>query len=127
VSGAGGGPGGGAPSSTQDQAVEDAVWARAKDKIGQSNEASLRGLSEEMAARGIKGSGIEAERLGALGASGRGDLASVAATQALETLKRRYQTTDQDKVLALQKRGQDVGLIGSLTGSYRPTASGGVY
>ncbi len=127
--GTGGGTttGGGTPSSAQDASVEDQVWARAKDKIGQANEAGLRGLSEQMAERGIKGSGIEAQALGALKAEGQGQLANAATTAALETLKRRYQTSDSDKALALQKRGQDVGLIGSLTGSYRPSASGGVY
>lgn len=125
TSGAAGAAGGGAPSA--EIAAEDAAFARAKDKVGQVNEAAQQGVSEDMAARGITGSGVQAAAMAQGAQAGAGRLADVAQQGALETLKRRYQVSDRDAALASTKRGQDIGLVQSLSGALKPSGSGGGY
>lgn len=131
VPGAVGSAGGGALTSATamatdpaDVAVENAAWARAKDKIGQVGEASKRDVAEQMSSRGLIGSGMEAQAMGQQATGTQGELANAATTQAMETLKRRYQVADRDASLASTKRGQDIGLVQTLSGGLTPKSGG---
>lgn len=74
----GGGEGGG----PYDMAAERATYGRAKERTALATQAALRSMREQMAARGISGSGIEAEAMGNVYTAGLGELADTDRTLA---------------------------------------------
>lgn len=122
------------PISTQtgaDAAAEEAARAaefgRAKDQAGQIARASLNDVSELMAARGLRNSGIEAAAKTGVVSGAQQNLGEVSRAQAQNALARRYAVSDRDKAAALTTRGQNTGLASSLAGLYRATSGGGLY
>lgn len=113
-------------TDAQERAAEDAAFARAKDKIGLASRSAMDSLSSEMSSRGISGSGVEAQRLGGVYESGLGEIGQTAREQAIEALKRKYQVSDRNVALASTTRGQNIGLLSSLSQMTKPTG-GGIY
>jgi len=113
-------------TDAQELSAEDAAFARAKDKIGLASRAGMDSLSQQMASRGITGSGVEAQGLGNLYQAGMGEIGNTAREQALSSLQRRYQVNDRNTAAGLTKRAQDIGIVQSLASLSKPTG-GGVY
>lgn len=91
-----------------ERAAEAAAFARAKDRIQQNTQANLRGLRENMTARGISGSGIEAAGTADILGGGSGDVNDVIREQAIEGLRRSQQVSDRNYQGNLTRRGQDI-------------------
>ncbi|MEK7764607.1 MAG: hypothetical protein AAB368_00080, partial [bacterium] len=72
------------------------AFGRAKDKAGMAGRAAMRGLSREMNARGIEGSGIEGDRMAGIMGGVAGNLSDVATSQALEELRRLAAVNDRN-------------------------------
>ena len=108
-------------TDTQELDAENAAFAWAKDKIGLASRAASNSLSSEMAARGITGSGIEAQQLGLASDQAVGQIGDTAREQALASLQRRYQVSDRNAALTSTKRAQDIGLVQSLASLAKPT------
>lgn len=66
---------GGTGGSPYDMAAETAAYGRAKERTGLATQSALKSMREQMAVRGISGSGIEAEMMGDVYNAGLGDLA----------------------------------------------------
>ena len=123
------GAGGAAPTgatTAQEDAADAAAFAAAKDKIGLVNRAAQTDIGNEVIARGIGGSGIEAGmRAGAI-ESGQGQLGQVVRDEATAKRGRAYQVADRDVAAGLTKRAQDIGLTTSMAGLLK-YSGGGTY
>lgn len=88
----------------------DAAFARGKDKAAANARASVRGLTEAMAARGILGSGIEAAGTGAIvGRAGQG-VNELIREQSIQDANLAQQRAAQEYQGRIQQRGQDIGV-----------------
>lgn len=90
-------------------AAENAEFSKAKDVVGRTGRASLNALSGEMRARGISGSGINAQGIANAVDKASGQLGNVGLTNAIEALKRQAQISDENYAGGMQQRGQDIG------------------
>lgn len=115
--GAGGGPGAGGPGGgglppslelADPSASNAAIFAKAKDAVGQQSRAAINSLNDEMAGQGMSGSGFQGQQLENIIASGAGnlgqvsrDLASKNADTANDFAKTRYQG-------GITERGQNI-------------------
>jgi hypothetical protein len=66
----------GSESMPYEMDAERSAYGAAKERVGQSTQAAMRGLREQMARRGLTGSGIEGEGLTNLFRGGLGELAN---------------------------------------------------
>jgi hypothetical protein len=66
----------GSESMPYEMDAERSAYGAAKERVGQSTQAAMRGLREQMAKRGLTGSGIEGEALTGLFRGGLGELAN---------------------------------------------------
>lgn len=120
------------PDMTQSN---NAIFAAAKDKVGQTTRASLNSLNAELGAQGMLGGGAQSEAtrdvinsgMGALGQTDR-DLASQNASTALDVAKTNYggsitqrgqdiQAQQANAQLALEQRQQNFQLLNTILNS----------
>jgi hypothetical protein len=102
-----GGGGGGATVPYNNSAMlaaEDAGFARAKDRISQMGAARSNDVGDSFAARGLSGSGLEAEAMGGATNQTQGELGEFARQQAMGGLEQANQTAN----LNMTARGQDI-------------------
>lgn len=110
--GASGSGGGAIPqvSMPDTSAANAAAFGRAKDQAGQTARASLTALRNEMAGRGLRGSGIEGAEVGktiARGAAGVNEFTREQAIQDAGNLSDQAQREYQGRIT---QRGQDIGM-----------------
>ena len=74
-----------------DRAAEAAIYGRGKERTGQAMQAALRGLSSQMAARGITGSGIEGDKIAEVFSAGLGELGDLDTQLAHEAAGRAFE------------------------------------
>ena len=110
----GGGGGGATPPREaygmggQADAARAAAFARAKDQAGNIGRASLTGLQNAMAGRGISGSGIELGQMGEIvGGAGR-ELGEVNREQLIQDLAAAQHGADIQYTGGIEQRGQDI-------------------
>lgn len=106
-------PGGGAPTVTHpgagnNEAGRAAAFSRAKDQAGQIARSSLTAIAEEMAGRGISGSGIEALREAGAVDDTAGGLTEVIRDQAMSDAARAASVNDQTYQGDIAQRAQDL-------------------
>lgn len=96
------------PGAGGNEDARNAAFSRAKDRAGQIARASLTSIAEEMAGRGIGGSGIEALReAGVIGGAGS-SLIDVTRDQAIADAERAGDVNDLIYQGGIQQRGQDL-------------------
>jgi hypothetical protein len=95
-------------SDADNAAAEAAAFGRAKDRTGLATQGLLRSIRNQMARRGISGSGIEADMTGDALMGGFGEIGEVIRDQAIEGLQRRYDMADQTYQGEITQRGQDM-------------------
>lgn len=96
------------PGAGGNEDARTAAFSRAKDQAGKIARASLTAIAEEMAGRGISGSGIEFLReAGALDQTA-GGLVEVTRDQAIADAQRAAQVNDQIYQGGITQRGQDL-------------------
>ncbi len=136
-------PGGGvAPLSMPDMSASNsAIFAQAKDKVGQLSRSSLDSLAGELGSQGMLGSGAQVQGTRDILSSGMGelgqvdrDLATQNANTALDVAKTNYggaltqrgqdiQSQEANARLALEQRAQQYSLLNMILGSLRGTSS----
>jgi hypothetical protein len=107
--GAGGGVGSLPPIAFPDTtAATDAAFARAKDRTGQNVRASLTGLSENLASRGLMGGRLEGGARGeVIGRAGSG-LNEVIREQAIQDALGAQRRASEEFQGRITQRGQDI-------------------
>lgn len=106
--GGGGTPGGGAtPGGTS---ASDAIFNRAKDKVGQASQGALTGLRESMGARGMLGSGLESRGTEQIAEKGLGELGDTVRQQAITEADIARQQQALGYQGSITQRGQDMSL-----------------
>lgn len=90
------------------EAARTAAFSRAKDRAGQIARASLTAIAEEMAGRGLSGSGIESLREAGALDSTAGALLEVDRDQAIADAQRAGEVNDLTYQGGIQQRGQDL-------------------
>lgn len=95
-------------TSQASQDARTAAFSRAKDQAGQIARASLTAIAEEMAGRGISGSGIEALREAGTMDQAAGGLVEVTRDQALADAARQASIDDQSYQGQITQRAQDL-------------------
>lgn len=70
--------------SSPDAQAANATYGAAKDKVGQQTTGALKGLQNQLAARGLSGSGLESAGYGKIYAGGASDLSASVRQQATE-------------------------------------------
>jgi hypothetical protein len=93
-----------------------------QQRIAQNTKDAMRALANRMTARGIGGSGIEAEQSGKILQEGQRGTAGLAANLAQQKSTLSSQFAAQHNAGALQARGQDIGLAQSLMALRRASA-----
>lgn len=97
------------PIAMQDTSAADAAGlAIAKDKVGKSSAASLRGLREAMGSRGMLGSGQEGAQTEAIAEAGQGEMADTIRQQTKDNSDRTQRTAELNYQGGIQQRGQDI-------------------
>lgn len=96
------------PGVGNNEDARTAAFSRAKDAAGQIARASLTAIAEEMAGRGISGSGIEALRDASALDKTAGGLVEVVRDQAISDAARAGQVNDQVYQGGISQRGQDL-------------------
>jgi hypothetical protein len=121
----GGGPGGGWPYGTAPGGggsntpipqipqidltkAEDAVYARAKDKIGQTSQGALSGLRSALAGRGLLGSGGEYRGTAGIATAGQQQIGEAVRDQAIHGLDLTADISKANQAATLTGRGQDI-------------------
>ena len=111
ASGVGGGGGVGSlpPIAMPDtSAANTAAFGRAKDQAGQTTRASLTALRDEMAARGLRGSGIEGAEVGNTIARGAAGVNEFTREQAIQDARNLTDRASQEYQGRIVQRGQDL-------------------
>lgn len=112
--GAGGGvgraPAGVAPVDTT--AANAAIFARAKDQVGQTAQGALTGLRSALAGRGLLGSGAESRGTQNVVTAGLGELGDVSREQAIKGADVAQRTAETNYAGGLTQRGQDITMRG---------------
>lgn len=110
-------PGGVTPQ--QSQAAVEAEFARAKDTSGQIAKSALTGLSDNMSARGMAGSGAQGEEAAKIINHQAGGLADLNREQAIQGLQYTQHANDTQYQGDIAQRAQNMGLTQSLLGLLR--------
>lgn len=110
VSHPGSGPGG------PEQTAQDLSTARFKEKVGQVGRGAITALKENMAGRGMSGSGLEGELSRDVVNSGQSDLINKISSNEAATLQRGYDVNDQTYQGNITQRGQMAQMYPSLMG-----------
>jgi hypothetical protein len=97
------------PEAPDSSAATAAEFGRLKDRVGQVGRASMDSLSNEMSARGLSGSGMEAGAMTDITKSTAGALGEGAREQAISNLARRDAYDQWTTGAQIGQRGQDVG------------------
>lgn len=96
------------PGAGGNEDARTAAFSRAKDQAGKIARASLTAIAEQMAGRGISGSGIEGlMEAGAIGGAGS-SLIDVTRDQAISDAERAAKVNDLIYQGGIQQRGQDL-------------------
>jgi hypothetical protein len=114
--GRGGAPAAPVPSGDDSAAAAAAAAAmgRAKDTSAAATSTALRQLRDNMASRGIEGSGIEAELANQIRTAGAGQVGEAARDLATGAAQRAQAVADRNYAGALTARGQDISAMTSL-------------
>lgn len=91
-------------------AANAAAFGRAKDRAGQTTRASLTALRDEMAGRGLRGSGIEAGEVGKTVARGAAGVNEFTREQAIQDAGNAADLAKQEYQGRIVQRGQDIGV-----------------
>ena len=91
-------------------AANAAAFGRAKDQAGQTARASLTALRNEMAGRGLRGSGIEAGEVGKTIARGAAGVNEFTREQAIQDAGNAADLAKQEYQGRITQRGQDIGV-----------------
>jgi len=97
-----------APTPADTSAARGLAYARAKDAIASEHAAATRGLENQLTARGISGTGLEAKGRRELSRASLAALANVAAQQAAEEAALQNRFAELGYQGNLSQRGQDI-------------------
>jgi len=97
-------------------AANAAIFARAKDQVGQTSRGALTGLAGAMAGRGILGSGVEGRGIQSVINSGQGQLGDVTRQNAITDADISEQNALASYQGDITQRGQNIGLLDSQRG-----------
>lgn len=89
-------------------AAQAAIFARAKDQVGQETSGSLAALRSALAARGMAGSGAEVKGTSNVLTSGQGQLGDTTREQAVQEAQRQNDFAKLGYQGAIEQRGQDI-------------------
>lgn len=115
VTGLGAGGGGGIPATVQmpdTSAARAAAFGRAKDVAGQQSQAAIKALRENMAGRGLLGSGIESAGTAQMLGQTAAGLSDVGREQAIRDAQAAEQRAQMMYGGGITQRGQDIGAMG---------------
>jgi hypothetical protein len=109
----------GAPSSAAPSAIapiapidtsaaDSAIFAKAKDQVGQTSQGALTGLRSALAGRGMLGSGAESRGTASIINRGQGELGDVSRTQAIKNVDTNLDVAKTNQGATLSGRGQDI-------------------
>lgn len=109
IPGGGGGSGSVAPLAMQDTSAADAAnLNRTKDTVGKESAGAMRGLREQLGARGMLGSGLESRGTEQIAEAGLGQQGEVARQQQIDNSNRAQKTAETNYQGAITQRGQDI-------------------
>ena len=105
----GGGGGSVAPLAMQDTSAADAAnLNRTKDTVGKESAGAMRGLREQLGARGMLGSGLESRGTEQIAEAGLGQQGEIARQQQIDNSNRAQKTAETNYQGAITQRGQDI-------------------
>jgi hypothetical protein len=104
-----------APAYTFDQTAYDSAFGRAKDQQAKTISGAMAGLKNAMSARGLQGSGIEAEGMADIVGGAAGGLGEFTRDQATKEVEGRTRAGEFAANLNQGTRGQNINLALSLS------------
>ncbi len=107
---------GGSAMEQAENAARAAAFGRAKDQAGQVARSGVDATSNEMALRGLAGSGIEGSALGSVIGGSAGQLGDFTREQLIQDLDRARQVADMQYQGNITQRGQNMGLSPAILG-----------
>lgn len=90
-------------------AAEAAAFARAKDRVGQTAAGAVAAIKNQMAARNIRGSGIEGRQIASVVNAGQSELGDVSRDIAIQSAERARQVGATKYTGDITQRAQDIG------------------
>lgn len=89
-------------------AAEQAAFARAKDKVGETTQGALTGLRSALGSRGLLGSGLEGKQTARIFTEGQGQLGDVARGQAIDAANQAQKNAELQYSGGITQRGQNL-------------------